>query len=131
MEEKKYKMVYSIEGYTPKQGDIIWLNFNPSAGREIQKKRPALVISSNAYNGSTGFILVCPISTSKKERPGFVPLTQEHSIRGKVNAMQIKGFDFLAKEREVRFVEKATATEVGMVAQIVGHIFSFDSLLSE
>lgn len=124
-------MVYSIEGYTPKQGDIIWINFNPSAGREIQKKRPVLVISSNAYNGSTGFILVCPITTSKKESPGFVSLTQEHSIRGKVNAMQIKGFDFLSKEREVRFVEKATATELGMVAQIVEHIFSFDSLLSE
>lgn len=30
-------MVYHVKGYTPKQGDIIAINFNPSICREIQK----------------------------------------------------------------------------------------------
>lgn len=124
-------MAYSIDGYTPKQGDIVWINFNPSVGREIQKKRPALVISSTAYNATTGFIQVCPITSTNKDRKGLVALAEEHSIQGKINALQIKGFDFMAKERGVSFAEKATTAEMGIVVQIITDIFSFDRLLGE
>lgn len=124
-------MIYSINDYTPKQGDIVWINFNPSAGREIQKKRPALVLSSDAYNATTGFIQVCPITSTNKSRLGFIPLSKDHTIHGTINAMQIKGFDFMAKERAVTFVEKATTAELGIVAQVATDIFSFDKLLGE
>lgn len=30
--------------YIPEKQDIIWLDFDPSVGREIQKRRPALVV---------------------------------------------------------------------------------------
>ena len=124
-------MVYAINGYTPKQGDIVWINFNPSAGREIKKKRPALVISSSAYNASTGFIQVCPITSTDKIKRGFVKLSEELKVQGNINAMQIKGFDFLSRERAVTYIEKATAAELGMTAQIVSDIFSFDDLMGE
>lgn len=124
-------MVYDINGYTPKQGDIVWINFNPSAGREIRKKRPALVISSDAYNASTGFIQVCPITSTKQIRRGFIKLSDEHNTKGIINAMQIKGFDFLSKERAVTYIERATAAELGMTAQIVSSIFSFDDLMGD
>ena len=42
--------------------------------------------------------------------------------------MQIKEFGFMAKERAVTFVKKATTAELGIVAQIVTGIFSFDNL---
>ena len=124
-------MVYAINGYTPKQGDIVWINFNPSAGREIKKKRPALVISSSVYNASTGFIQVCPITSTDKIKRGFIKLSEEHKVQGNINAMQIKGFDFLSRERAVTYIEKATAAELGMTAQIVSDIFSFDDLMGE
>ena len=59
-------MNYILKGYTPKQGDIIIINFNLSVGREIQKKRPALVISSDVYNSVTGMVAVCPITSTKR-----------------------------------------------------------------
>lgn len=31
-------MAYTINGYTPKQGDFVIINFNPSIGREIKKE---------------------------------------------------------------------------------------------
>ncbi|MEY3786810.1 MAG: PemK-like, MazF-like toxin of type toxin-antitoxin system, partial [Pseudomonadota bacterium] len=31
--------------YVPEQGDIIWLSFDPSSGKEIIKRRPAYVVS--------------------------------------------------------------------------------------
>jgi len=39
--------------YIPERGDIIWLNFDPSSGREIIKRRPAYVISRKVFNHST------------------------------------------------------------------------------
>nr|WP_252893218.1 type II toxin-antitoxin system PemK/MazF family toxin [Lentilactobacillus otakiensis] len=41
---------YSYHGYTPEQADLIWATFDPQEGREIQKRRPALVVSSTEYN---------------------------------------------------------------------------------
>lgn len=50
--------------YVPERNEIIWLDFEPRKGREIGKYRPALVLSSKAYNRQTGLLICCPISTS-------------------------------------------------------------------
>ena len=50
--------------YIPDKGDIIWLNFEPSAGKEITKRRPAFVISRKAFNEHTGFAIVAPITST-------------------------------------------------------------------
>jgi mRNA interferase MazF len=47
--------------YIPNTGDLIWLSFDPQAGR-----RPALVLSPAAYNEKTNLALVCPISSRVK-----------------------------------------------------------------
>lgn len=46
--------------YTPKQRDIIWLDFDPSKGKEIKKRRPALVVSKDEFNERTGFVWSVP-----------------------------------------------------------------------
>jgi mRNA interferase MazF len=48
----------------PERNDIIWLDFEPTKGCEIGKYRPALVLSSKAYNQQTGLLICCPISTN-------------------------------------------------------------------
>ncbi len=50
------------EAYIPERNDIIWLDFEPTKGKEIGKYRPALVLSSN--NQQTGLLICCPVSTS-------------------------------------------------------------------
>jgi mRNA interferase MazF len=50
--------------YVPERNDIVWLDFEPTRGKEIGKYRPALVLSSEAYNQRTGLLICCPISTS-------------------------------------------------------------------
>ena len=52
------------QAYIPERNDIIWLDFEPTKGKEIGKYRPALVLSSKAYNQQTGLLICCPISTS-------------------------------------------------------------------
>ena len=56
--------------YIPSKGDIISLNSycgpNPSAGNEIMKQRPALVISRKEFNQHTQFAIVAPITSTKR-----------------------------------------------------------------
>ena len=61
--------------YIPDRNDIIWLDFEPTKGREIGKYRPALVLSSKAYNRQTGLLICCPISTSIRGGMTEVPVT--------------------------------------------------------
>jgi mRNA interferase MazF len=49
------------------RGDVYWVAFDPSVGGEIQKTRPAVVLSNNAANLVMSRVQVVPI-TSKTER---------------------------------------------------------------
>jgi mRNA interferase MazF len=55
--------------YVPQAGDIVWLNFTPQAGYQQAGHRPALVLSAAAYNGKTGLMICCPITTQIKNYP--------------------------------------------------------------
>jgi len=60
--------------YVPSRGDIIWLDFEPVKGKEIGEYRPALVLSSKAYNQQTGLLICCPVSTSIRGASTEVPV---------------------------------------------------------
>lgn len=60
--------------YVPERGEIVWLDFEPTRGREIGKYRPALVLSSARYNQQTGLLICCPISTSIRGALTEVPV---------------------------------------------------------
>lgn len=122
-------MVTDTSEYIPEQGDIIVINFDPSSGREIKKKRPAIVISTKNYCAVTGLVAVCPITSTKRDY--FIKLDDEVNpqVTGYINALQLKTLDF--RVRDARFVEKATTHELGRTAQVVKMIFNFSDLLGE
>lgn len=60
--------------YIPDRNDIISIDFEPVKGKEIGKYRPALVLSSKAYNEATKLIICCPISTSIRGGALEVPI---------------------------------------------------------
>ena len=53
--------------YHPDRGDLAWINFEPQAGREQAKNRPALILTSREFNLRTGLLIACPIT--RTERP--------------------------------------------------------------
>lgn len=57
----------------PKRGEVFWIAFDPSIGGEVQKTRPAVVLSNDAANQVLNRLIVVPIS-SKVSRlyPGEV-----------------------------------------------------------
>jgi mRNA interferase MazF len=46
---------------------VWWVSFDPAIGGEIQKTRPAIVISNNAANSALNRVIVIPV-TSKADR---------------------------------------------------------------
>lgn len=81
-------------------GSIIYCDFDPSAGHEQNKRRPALVISDNEYQQSTGFHVVCPITHTDKGYPTRVKLDERTNINGFVAAEQFKSLDLDARKAE-------------------------------
>lgn len=55
---------------SPKRGEIWLVDFSPSVGSEIKDLHLALVVSVDELNKSIwGLIVVCPITTFRKEKP--------------------------------------------------------------
>ena len=48
----------------PRRGDIHWVALDPTLGSEIQKTRPALVISNDSCNAYGARVAVVPITSN-------------------------------------------------------------------
>lgn len=55
--------------YVPESGDVVWLEFSPQTGHEQAGHRPALVLSPARYNGKTGMMICCPMTSHIKGYP--------------------------------------------------------------
>ncbi|KGO28312.1 type II toxin-antitoxin system PemK/MazF family toxin (plasmid) [Oenococcus alcoholitolerans] len=75
--------------YKPKQKDLVWIDFNPQRGGEIQKYQPALILSSDNYNQHTGFVIVSPVTSTIRDKAGYSALSASYQTKGQVVAAQI------------------------------------------
>ncbi len=108
-----------VRRYVPEAGDIVWLTFDPQAGHERAGHRPALVLSPSTYNGKTGLMLCCPMTTQVKGYPFEVLITDERS--GAALADQVKSLDWVV--RKAKHKGKASSGEMAEVrAKIIALI---------
>jgi mRNA interferase MazF len=55
--------------YVPDRGDVVWITMSPQSGHAQTGRRPALVISPKAYNGTVALALFCPVTKQIKGYP--------------------------------------------------------------
>ena len=93
-----------VRRYVPEAGDIAWLDFDPQAGHEQRRRRPALVLTDQAYNRASGLAMVCPLTSKRNPYPFALPVTVDR-VEGAVLVDHLKSLDWEA--RRVAFHSKA------------------------
>jgi mRNA interferase MazF len=80
--------------YVPRRGDVVWLDFDPHVGHEQGGHRPAIVISPDDYNRTTGLAIVCPITSKAKGFAREVPVPPGLAVSGVVLCDHIRNVDW-------------------------------------
>ena len=91
--------------YQPDAGDLIYLDFDPHAGREQAGHRPGLVLSPLAFNFATGLAYILPITNQLKGSGMEVGLPAGLGVTGGVLCDNMRAQDWLARRAE--YVGKA------------------------
>jgi mRNA interferase MazF len=109
--------------FTPDRGDVLWLNFDPQAGREQAGHRPALVLSPREYNRKTGLAVMCPMTTQAKGYPFEVAITTG-TVQGVVLSDHLKNLDW--RERKVTYKGKASPAVLQEVTNKISALLMID-----
>ena len=88
------------KAYIPQRGDAVWISLNPQAGHEQAGRRPAVVLSPEAYNGKVGLAILCPITNQIKGYPFEVLLPPGLLVTGAIVSDQVKSLDWRARDAE-------------------------------
>jgi mRNA interferase MazF len=105
----------------PDRGDLVVLDFDPQAGREQMKRRPALVLSPAAFNDAFGLAFVAPVTSKPKGHAFEVPLPPGLRVKGVVMVHQLKSFDWRARRARIagRVSESILASALDIVKDIL------------
>ena len=99
--------------FVPERGDIVLVTFAPRAGRKRAGRRPAIVLSPQAYNARVGLAIFCPIVTEAKGYPFEVLLPAGLPVQGAILADQAESFDWRALRAErIGFLPPSAVEEV-------------------
>ncbi len=86
-----------VSRYVPDAGDIVWLEFDPQAGHEQAGRRPALVLSPQAYNAKTSLMVCCLLTTKRKGNP-FEVVTEIDGVTCSVLTDHVKSLDWRVRK---------------------------------
>jgi mRNA interferase MazF len=104
--------------YKARQGDIIWIDFDPQAGHEQKGRRPAIVVSNNTFNGfAKTAAMVCPITNTDRGIPIQVTLDGGTKTSGVIMCDQAKILDL--EKRNAELIEKAPESLIFEVTDII------------
>lgn len=106
----------------PKQGNIIWLDFDPQSGSEISKRRPALVVSNNDLQLHCNFVGVLPITSSNNSFPLHIALDHQTQTSGFIICEQLRQLDYNA--RNWQFIEQAPEDVLDDVLEIISAMYA-------
>lgn len=104
------------------RGEIWWVQFDPSVGSEIQKTRPAIIVSSDDSNAHLSRVQVVPVTSNVKR---FYPSDVPVMIKGKkskamanqittADKSRLKSKMGAITRREITALEEAIKLQLGL-----------------
>ena len=92
-----------------KRGEVWWINFDPSVGGEIRKKRPAVIVSNNAANQFLNRIQVVPLTSNVGK---LYPSETYVTLRGKKAKAMADQLTTVSKKRLINKAETVSKNEM-------------------
>jgi mRNA interferase MazF len=113
--------------WVPARRDVIWIDCNPQAGREMRDVHPFLVLSPQNFNAKTSLVIGLPMTTAEYNADNpFAVAAGKAKAKGKTDKTsyvlchQPKSFDWrkrCAAPHPMRKLEEAPFSEVCSVLE--------------
>ncbi len=97
-----------------KRGDVVWVNLEPTAGGEIKKQRPCVIVSRSVLNDRRLTVVVVPLSSSSTPRPPLVVAVPSAGATSNARIDQVRAAD---KSRVGATLGKLNRAEMEAVEQ--------------
>ena len=101
----------------PRQGEIWWVNLDPTVGREISKKRPCLVVSPDDMNAHLGTVIAAPLTSTLRDWPTRITVRLQRQ-QSSIALDQIRMVD------RTRLVAKMTAIDPEPALDVLREMFA-------
>ena len=88
------------KSWCPDRRDMIWINCNPQAGREMKDVHPLVVLSPKEFNDRTGIVIGLPMTAASfnETNPFAVKFRGPKAAASYILAHQPKSFDWRARD---------------------------------
>jgi mRNA interferase MazF len=114
--------------WVPDRQDIVWIDCNPQAGREMRDVHPFLVLSPRSFNERTSLVIGLPMTTAEynADNPFAVALGQASGRKtGKTSYVlchQPKSFDWRVRAASPHPAKRAPDARFVEVCAILNQI---------
>lgn len=121
------KPIRASQSWVPERGEVIWIDHNPQAGREMRDHHPFLVLSTASFHRTVGLVVGCAMTTAAYNNGsslavdlGAIPEKPDaHSF---VLCNQIKSFDWKARNAKPHPMGLIQPQQLEQVLEIVAQI---------
>jgi mRNA interferase MazF len=100
----------------PQQGDIWWVNLDPTLGSEINKRRPCLIVSPDETNQHLLTVIAAPITSTIRPWPTRLTIKLQRQ-NSSVALDQIRAID------RARLIKKITAIDPQPALAVLREMF--------
>ena len=101
------------------QYEIVLVNLDPTIGSEMQKIRPAVILSPNEMNKYLNTVVIAPMTSSSKSYPTRVEVNH-NKTKGWIVLDQIRTID---RQRITKKLDKLTDKDIKKVKNIMKETF--------